>query len=524
MGLYLNRGNDAFQIALNSKIYVDKTEMISYTNSCLSSNQRFICVSRPRRFGKSMAAEMLEAYYCRKCDSKLAFQNLNIAKDDSFETHLNRYDVIFLEMQRLMSRAGGAAELIPYLQKKVIRELRREYSDFIEPDETNLSAALESIYCENKTGFVIIIDEWDCIFREKQSDTAAQRDYLDFLRELLKGQQYVRLAYMTGILPIKKYGTHSALNIFEEFSMTAPKKLAKYVGFTEEEVKTLCQQYGMDFEETKRWYDGYRLGDTAHVYNPKSVVDAMLNQEFHSYWVSTETYEALKVYIDLNFDGLKDSIVVMISGGRCIVNPRTFQNDMTTFGKKDDVLTLLVHLGYLAYDSETEEVYIPNMEIQDEFKNAIEGPGWSDVAEAIQASDTLLQATLAQDEEAVAKGLDMVHMETSSALTYNNELSLSCVITLAYYSARKDYTLIREFPTGKGFADIVFLPRKHSSAPAMIVELKWNLSAQGAISQIKNQQYVNALKDYKGNLLLVGINYDKNTKVHQCAIEKVEHI
>lgn len=524
MGLYLNRGNDAFEIALNSKIYVDKTEIISYTNGCIGSNQRFICVSRPRRFGKSMAAEMLEAYYCRKCDSKLAFQNLNIAKDASFKTHLNQYDVIFLEMQRLMSRSGGAVELIPYLQKKVIQELRREYPDFIELDETNLSAALESIYCENKKGFIIIIDEWDCIFREKQSDTAAQRNYLDFLRELLKGQQYVKLAYMTGILPIKKYGTHSALNIFEEFSMTAPKKLAKYVGFTEEEVQSLCQQYHMDFEETKRWYDGYRLGDTAHVYNPKSVVDAMLNQEFHSYWIGTETYEALKVYIDLNFDGLKDSIIIMIGGGRCTINPRTFQNDMTTFRKKDDVLTLLVHLGYLAYDGETEEVYIPNMEIEDEFKNAIEGPGWSDVAKAIADSEKLLQATIDQDTEAVEKGLDLVHMETSAALAYNNELSLSCVITLAYYSARKDYTLIREFPTGKGFADIVFLPRKHSGGPAMVVELKWNRSAQGAISQIKSKQYVNALKDYRGNLLLVGINYDKSTKVHQCAIEKVEQI
>ena len=522
MGLYLNRGNSAFEIALNSKIYVDKTGLLAYANDCIGSNQRFLCVSRPRRFGKSITAEMLEAYYCRSCDSSAMFAPLEISQSPSFQTYLNQYDVLFLEIQRLMSRAGGAKELVPYLQRKVLQELRRTYPALVEPEETNLSAALEAIYHETGNGFVIIIDEWDCLFREQQSDIQAQRVYLDFLRELLKGQVYVRLAYMTGILPIKKYGTHSALNMFEEFSMTSPKRLAEYVGFTEQEVQTLCEQYHMDFAETQRWYDGYHLGEIDHVYNPKSVVDAMLNREFQSYWTATETYEALKVYIDLNFDGLKDAITMMMGGGRSQVNPRRFQNDMTTFTSKDDVLTLLVHLGYLSYDGGTETVMIPNMEVLDEFALAVEGPGWSEVANAIRASNTLLKATLAQDEQAVAAALDAIHMEHTSVLSYNNELSLSCVITLAYYSARKDYTLIREFPTGKGFADIVFLPRHHTDLPAIIVELKWNRSAEGAIQQTKEREYVTSLRDYRGNILLVGINYDKSSKTHSCIIERVK--
>lgn len=276
----------------------------------------------------------------------------------------------------------------------------------------------------------------------------------------------------------------------------------------------------MDFDETKRWYDGYRLSEKLHVYNPKSVVDAMLNQEFHSYWSNTETYEALKIYIDMNFDGLKDAIVIMLSGGTVMINPRTFTNDMTTFHSKDDVLTLLVHLGYLSYRTETQEVSIPNEEVRGEFYDAISYSGWNEVMDAIGASKELLERTWAMDGDAVAKGIDLVHAETTSILSYHNENSLGCVISLAYYSARSEYTMIRELPTGKGFADIVFLPHKYSDKPAMVVELKWDQSAETAIKQIKDKNYVQALERYTGEILLVGVNYDKERKAHQCVIEK----
>lgn len=198
-----------------------------------------------------------------------------------------------------------------------------------------------------------------------------------FQRDLLKDRSYVKLAYMTGILPIKKYGTHSALNIFDEFSMTDPKFLAEYVGFTENEVRQLCGDYSMDFEEARKWYDGYVFGENLHIYNPKSIVDSMYNRKFRSYWTRTETYEALKVYIDMNFDGLKDAVISMLGGGKCRINPEKFQNDMTSFADRDDVLTLLVHLGYLAYEEDDQSVFLPNMEIAGEFRNAIEGSkGW----------------------------------------------------------------------------------------------------------------------------------------------------
>lgn len=303
--------------------------------------------------------------------------------------------------------------------------------------------------------------------------------------------------------------------------MTNPKRLAEYVGFTEKEVQDLCQSYHMDFEEAKRWYDGYCFKRAEHIYNPKSIVDAMMEEEFQNYWTRTETYEALKIYMDMNFDGLKEAVLAMLCGNRCKINSEKFQNDMTSFESKDDVFTLLVHLGYFGYDERNQEVFFPNLEVASEFKNAMEGSkGWNQFSYILNNSENLLKATWNMDEKAVEKGIDAVHMEYTSILTYHDENSLSCVITLAYFSAKKEYTLIRELPTGKGFADIIFLPRKNSNKPAMIIELKWNQSAEGAISQIKKKQYHKALEEYLENLLLVGINYDKKTKKHSCMIEK----
>ena len=277
----------------------------------------------------------------------------------------------------------------------------------------------------------------------------------------------------------------------------------------------------MDFEQAKQWYDGYVLGSGIHVYNPKSVVDSIRRKRIGNYWVSTETYESLKSYISMNFDGLKDAITQMVAGGTCKVNPAKFQNDMTSFKSKDDILTLLIHLGYLTYEESSQMVSIPNEEVRSEFINAIEDAGWEYVIKAIHASDELLKATLRGDELAVAEGIEAVHLSNTSILNYNDENSLSCVIALAYYNAVNDYVLIRELPTGKGYADIAFIPKKTSVKPAMIVELKWNNSADGAIEQIKRNQYTEALKGYKGNILLVGINYDRKTKKHICRIEKV---
>ena len=521
MGIYLNPGNERFQESINSEILVDKTGLIDYTNKRVKTEQKYLCISRPRRFGKSMAAHMLCAYYDRSCDSRAMFEGLEIASAPSFEKYLNKYNVIFINMQEFLSESDNINELLNLLSARVIRDLKREYPGYLEPDEKNLMFALMDIYSYTKSGFVFIIDEWDCIFRENRNDQEAQNKYLDFLRNLLKDKVYVSLAYMTGILPIKKYGTHSALNMFDEISMTNANGADRFMGFTESEVKALCDKYGMDFSETQRWYDGYILEEAGHVYSPRSVVASMLSRRFDSYWTKTETYEALKVYIDLDFDGLKAEIVSMLAGGRYKVNTLRFSNDMTTFANKDDVFTLLIHLGYLGYDSVSKECFIPNEEIRQEYVNAMTDKKWQSVISSLERSDSLLEALLDGDAEAVAAGIDAVHSDTASILSYNNENTLSCVISLAFYSARDSYIIKRELPTGKGFADIVFIPLKHINKPAIVIELKWDKSAEGAISQIKDKNYCGSILDYTGDIILAGINYDKDSKKHTCIIERI---
>jgi hypothetical protein len=301
--------------------------------------------------------------------------------------------------------------------------------------------------------------------------------------------------------------------------MIEPDMLSEYIGFTEDEVKTLCIEYGMDFEKMRQYYDGYCLNGI-HTYNPKSVADSIRRGRIANYWTKTVTYESLKQYIQMNFDGLKESIVYMLSGGKCGVSTESFNNDLTSFASKDDVMTVLIHLGYLAYDSESGEAFIPNEEVRSAFASTIKATDWTPVIQAINKSDRLLKLTWAKEADEVAEHISEIHMANTSILQYNDENSLSCVITLAYYNAVNDYTIIRELPSGLGFADIVYLPRKHSDKPAMIVELKYNKTAKAAIDQIKDKKYPKSLQDYKGNLLLVGINYDKDTKKHSCVIEE----
>lgn len=521
MGIYVNPGNLSFRRAVNSKIYVDKTGLLEFTNSVIDTEQCCICVSRPRRFGKSMAAGMLAAYYGKDCDSRELFQGKAVAEASDYEQHMNQYDVIHIDIAEIDRRGESADDMLECLNKEVIAELDEIYPDILSEGEYDLPHALADIQKKTGARFVIIIDEWDTLFREHKYDTEGQKKYIQLLRGLFKGEaskKFVKLAYITGILPIKKYGTESALNNFYEFTMVNPKNLTQYVGFTEEEVKALCYKYDMDFEEMERWYDGYAFRKIKHVYNPNSVVQAIITEDYDNYWSQTETYESLKNYISMNFDGLKDTVIRMLAGGHCRINTNSFGNDLTSFQSRDDVLTLLIHLGYLAYDKSTEEIYIPNDEVRTAFTNAVQGSDWKPVAQAIRASDDLLNATWRKDAEAVAKGIYEVHQANSSILAFNNENALSCVITLAYYNAVNNYKLVREMPAGKGYADIVFLPKNHSNKPAMIVELKYGRSAEEAMEQIKSREYTKAVENYK-DILIVGVNYDENKK-YTCVIEE----
>ena len=527
MGRFVNPDNGAFQVALNSQIYVDKTGLLEYTNQVMDTENAFICNSRPRRFGKSITAEMLAAYYSRACDSEKMFEGLKISRSAFFSEHLNRHDVIHLDVQWCMLDAGGPQAVVGYMNGHLLAELKEAYPEAALEGEKTAYGAMSRINTETGRKFIIIIDEWDVLIRDEAANQAVQEEYINFLRGMFKGSEpkkFIRLAWLTGILPIKKLKTQSALNNFDEFTMLDSGTLAPYIGFTEEEVRRLCEEYGRDFDSVKRWYDGYLLNGL-HIYNPRAVVGVMQRGSFQSYWSQTGSYESIVPLINMDFDGLKAAVVTMLSGAAVEVDVTSFQNDMVNFQDKEDVLTCLIHLGYLAYDQRSRTAFIPNEEIRQELTAATKRKKWNELLTFQQESEELLDATLNMDEEAVAEGMEKIHTEYAPAISYNSENSLSGVISIAYLgSMQYYYKPVREFPTGRGFADFVYLPRSEYAKdyPALLIELKWNQKAETAVGQIKSRNYPESLQQYVGDILLVGISYDKKDKRHRCKMERLE--
>ena len=525
MGIFVNPDNSAFQVALNSEIYVDKTGLIKYTNRVLGTLQGYICNSRPRRFGKSITANMLTAYYSKGCDSEAMFSELEISRCTDFKKHLNKYDVIHLDVQWCMEPAGGPEKVVSYISEKTIAELRTYYPGILDDSVESLPEALSQMNAITGKKFVVIIDEWDVLIRDEAANTKVQEEYINFLRGMFKGTEptkYLQLVYLTGILPIKKEKTQSALNNFKEYSMLNSDPIASYVGFTENEVHDLCDKYNQDFEEVKRWYDGYQLGNY-HVYNPNAVVNLMFDGGFQSYWSGTASYEAIVPLINMDFDGLRGYIIEMLSGDHVPVDVTSFQNDTTSFANKDDVITYLIHLGYLGYEPKLKNAFVPNEEIRQELIRATKRRQWNELILFQQESEHLLNQTLAMDGDAVAQSIEKIHMDYASSIQYNNENSLSSVLAIAYLGAMQYYFKpIRELPAGQGFADFVFIPKPEyrSFYPALVVELKWNKIVQTALEQIKEKRYPESILSYTGDILLVGISYDKKDKSHQCKIER----
>lgn len=527
MGMFVNPGNGAFQVALNSEIYVDKTGLIAYTSRVMNTLLGYICNSRPRRFGKSITANMLTSYYSRGCDSAEMFSGLEISKSLDFKEHLNKYDVIHLDIQWCLEPAGGPERVVSYITEKTIEELRETFSGVLPDGIHSLPESLSRISTVTGRKFIIIIDEWDVLIRDEAANHWVQEAYIHFLRSLFKDAEptkYIRLAYLTGILPIKKETTQSALNNFDEFTMLEAANLAQYIGFTEEEVKVLCRKYGRDFEKVKKWYDGYLL-ENYQVYNPKAVVSTLLKGRLRSYWSETSSYEAVIPFINMDFDGLKTAVIEMLSGASIKVNTAAFKNDTVSFKSRDDVLTYLIHLGYLAYNQIDQTTFIPNEEIRQELVIAAESTKWNELISFQKESERLLAATLNMDGEAVAAGIEKIHMDFVSSIQYNNENSLSSVLAVAYLSAMQYYFKpICEFPSGRGFADFVFIPKPEYKRhyPAIVAELKWNKNVQTAMKQIKSRKYPDSISEYTGEILLAGISYNINSKEHHCVIEKYE--
>ena len=527
MGRFVNPDNSAFQVALNSRIYVDKTGLLEYTNGVLDTTDAYICNSRPRRFGKSYAANMLAAYYSKGADSERIFCGLKIGKAVDFKKHLNKYDVIHIDIQWFLANCGDAKNVIPFISKSVLEELRDLYSEVLPPEVVTIPDALSRV--KNRTGqkFVIIIDEWDVLIRDRAIAANIQEEYLNFLRGMFKGiepTKYIQLAYLTGILPIKKEKPQSAVNNLDEFTMLQAGELAPYIGFTEDEVKDLCENYNRDFDKVKRWYDGYLLNGY-QVYNPKAVVSIMTKGKFRSYWSETGSYEVVVPLICMNYDGLKNAILEMLSGSEVKVDTATFKNDPAKIQNRDDVITYLIHLGYLGYCEDHETAFVPNEEIRQELTTAVKNSNWNELMAFQQESQNLLDATLDKDETAVAETIEKIHNEYTSMIQYHDENSLSSVLTIAYLSSMQYYFKpVRELPTGRGFADFVYIPKPEykNDYPALIVELKWNKNAKTALRQIKLKNYPESVSQYTGEILLVGINYDKKNKLHQCLIERHE--
>ena len=533
MGTYINRGNIEFRDIVQNE-YVDKSSIIPLINYTLNSENRYSCVTRCRRFGKSMAAKMLCAYYDKSCDSRELFAGLKAAADKSFDTYLNKYSVIYLDVTSFTARPELRTTIVRAIQQEIMYELKETFPDVRYKENSDLMDVLASIHNATGEKFFFIIDEWDAICREFPGRQKLKGDpetitptildeYVMLLRRLFKTQDSDEVfagAYLTGILPIKKYNTESALNNFCEYSMIDPAFLASCYGFTEEEVQTLAKRYDASMESLKMWYDGYKVGRAKSIYNPYSVMKALQRGTCKSYWTTTGAYDSVITYIQMNYDGLKDDIIRMLAGERVYVNTSKFQNDMHIVRSKNDVFTVLIHLGYLAYDDDQRQCYVPNKEVADEFLNAVEDTSWTRLVDTITASQRLLDATLARNEQAVAQAIDLAHDEQTSILSYNDENSLACVLTMAYIWARNEYIIHREYATGKGYADLVMIPRSNVSKPALVIELKFNHFSDTAIDQIKRKEYPSKIAEYTGDILLVGINYDKETKQHTCQIEQ----
>lgn len=522
-------------MTFDSEIFIDKSDLISVLNNYVNKENRFICVSRPRRFGKSVTANMLSAYYSKGIDSSFLFDNLKISKFDSYKKHLNQYNTIFINMTDEFNKVDkDVSSMIVSITASIVNDFRFLYPNIEIDDSLHLMDILKQVYNHTSVNFILIIDEWDCIMREKKEDAEGIKKYLEWLKLLMKDKEYLALAYMTGILPIKKYGSHCALNMFDEYSMTEPGEYASYVGFTQNEVNNICQKFNSDFIAMQKWYDGYVFDNGLHLYNPNSVIKAIQRNKFLSFWSQTETFEGLARYIELNMEGLRDDIISLIADNEIVVNTTTFHNDMTTFVKKDDVLTLLIHLGYLAINPDSNlkdvdndkifAVHIPNEEIRKEFRNITrDNKNYSGIYSIIDNSMDLLGDIWSMKNDKVARAFDLAHQDHTSIIKYNDENSLSCVIALALYLGTVDiYSVHRELPAGKGFADMVYIPKVGTDKPALLVELKYDKTANTAIDQIKQKNYGRFFRDYKGDVLLVGINYDKDSKGHQCQIEKIK--
>ncbi len=525
MGFYINPGNDNFRFIVNDE-YVDKSGMIAVLNKTINTKSMLSCVSRPRRFGKSYAANMLEAYYDCGCDSHELFDDLEIARDESYEKHLNKYNVLYLDITGFLGETTYE-KLSQYVIERVLLDAQRGFPA-VDPNGS-IKEALTAIVETTGRKFIAIIDEWDAPVRDPSATPEIQKYYLEFLRSLFKSEitkKVFAAAYMTGILPIKKDGTQSAISEFEEYSILSPDGFAPYTGFSEEDVKRICERKQVSFEKMKAWYNGYTLrntnGEAFSVYNPNSVMRAAGHGVFDSYWGQSTAVYGARDYINLDFDGLGEAAEKLTAGLEIPVKTTTFKNDLVSFESADDVLTLLIHFGYFTYDSEKKSIRIPNYEIQEEFGGMIHKVSHKETMARLRESEQFLADIIAGNEEAVAANLQKVHRKESAPLWYNDEQALRAIVKLSFFTYRDHYIKLEELPSGTGYVDMAYIPRKYDPSPALIIELKAGGTPEEALEQIRSRNYASSIEGLGEEPLLVAITYDKDdkNKPHHCRIGK----
>ncbi len=523
MGTFLNPGFEDMVIDKNTDFYVDKSMLLSITNERIDTYDCFLCVSRFRRSGKTMAANMIAAYYSKGCDSHEIFADLKISKDLSFEKYINKYNVISIDMNGVLSMKGKMTTA-QFYTKYIVPELMEEFPEVDIKEDDSLVEALISIYEATGERFVFIIDEYDAVFREERYSSDAE-EYMRFLISLFKGSigsSTIALAYLTGIMPIIKDKNQSGLNNFDEYTMVHAYEMAPYMGFTEDEVRSLAEKAEMDYHEMKRWYDGYTM-EGIKIYSPKSIIDAIEDKECDYYWTQTCSYEVLTDYISMEFEGIKEDVISLLFGDSVPVNTRKFNNTMLKINSKDDVYTCLIQLGYLGHDSDEKTCFIPNKELRDMWALCMErAKGYEEIGRIIRKSEYLLDATWKMEEETVSAMFKKAHKEITKSIKTERGYDLKCAILLSYFNAQEYYRVIcSELERSEEYAKVVFVPSV-PNVPAMLVEFKKDNSLDIVLGNIKDREYKEALEKYGDNLLLVAISYDSKKMEYYSRIEKVK--
>ena len=519
MSIYLNTNKPLinYMNLYRSKYFVDKSSMIEKLNEVIETSDKYICITRPRRFGKSSVIDMLGSYYSIAVDSKDVFDNLKISSFPSYTEHLNKYNVINISFNDLSERGNTYEDYIEMIRTSITKDIVEKYPHINPENYFNISSMIR----DTNDKFIFLLDEWDYIFNNSLFEEN-QNNFLEFLRALLKDQPYVALCYMTGVLPIKKYSSGSALNMFDEFTFLKDRKFGKYFGFTEEEVIDLCNKNNeIQFENLQTWYNGYLTAKGLKIYNPRSVVKALQNDFCESYWTNTGAMDEVAKYLKYNILEIRDDVIEMISGGEIdLIIDEEFRAGQREPKTKEEIYSAMIVLGFLSYHD--GYLRIPNKELMKEFEKALRDKSFGYVSQIIENSRKMLQATVNGDTATVESILHDIHNSEIPILQYNDENSLSCVLTLAYLSARDTYRIEREEKTGKGYADFTFHPRRKNDT-AFIVELKKDENVDVAINQIKSKEYVQKFKEENQHkkVLAVAICYNSREKEHCCKIEEI---